>query len=318
MRTVFLAFAFACAFTAQASYELLLVADKGNGAAGTSRIHRIDGTSGAYLGSFGSNILTGAIGVTVDSALGLAYVTEGDSGPAHIFDYSTGVYYGQRSSTFYDRYPVKLGSNLYATQGFGLYKLPLNGGAQTSLNLPNGGSALWLAQTSSTKAIVYSYLTNTTGNLYEFNSTNESFVSLGAVNLSFGISNFAAANFLPSYQGGGPAIIAGSGVLGDLHVFRLTGSNAFSSASTFSSNSLNNCLGVANAHGGFYATGKLASNGALGGVTFFTNYGAEKQTYSYGNLYDPRGIASVIAPEPGTMLAIGAGLVAMLKRRKKA
>lgn len=71
---------------AQASYELLLVADFSNG-----RVHRYDGDSGAYMGSFGG-APPKASGIHATSD-GLCYVgTYGITGGIGVYNYNTGAY----------------------------------------------------------------------------------------------------------------------------------------------------------------------------------------------------------------------------------
>ena len=77
-----------CAGMAQASFELLLVADNGVGTFDTRRIHRFDPTTGVYLGAFGgfSNPI---ISTHIDQATNSLYVIE----PTTVtrWDYNTGM-----------------------------------------------------------------------------------------------------------------------------------------------------------------------------------------------------------------------------------
>lgn len=73
------------------------------------------------------------------------------------------------------------------------------------------------------------------------------------------------------------------------------------------------------AHGeNFYVAGRNSANTsglvALSNTRFF---GTSLRTFGTGILQNPTSVAVVIAPEPGTMLALGFGAAALLRRRNR-
>ncbi len=299
-----------------ASFELLLVADNGNGTAGSARVHRIDGTTGAYFGSFGGGVLRSAAGITIDEATGRAYVHEPSSGAYLVFDYNVGTYFGRLDpGTFYDRYPVISNGFLFGT-GLSLNKVNLTTGAQSTVALPDGGAPVWVAKENSTNLIIDSYINTATSHLFRYNTVSGLFTALGsgfADNSAF----FADSQYFPSLGTvTNPLVIAGLGGGGDLRRYLLDAAGNYTSSGSVTSTFLNNCYGVTPSHSGFFTCGRLATDGTHGGVAGFDNFLTERETYSYSNMYDPRGMASVIAPEPGSALALLGGLALLVRRRR--
>ncbi len=318
MRTGFIAWAALCPLLAHASYELLLVADRGNGTAGSSRVHRIDGTTGAYFGSFGGGFLDKAIGVAVDGSTGTAYVSE-SGGAIQAFNYSTGLYMGQIGGpVFGDRYAIKVGDSIFGS-GFSMLRTSLSTGVNTFINLPGSESCLWVAPVSSNEVLAMGFKGSTGNVLYKYNTTTNTFKTLSGT-FNWGSSGFfVGATRLSNYQDTGPVYVSGLGPNGDIQVHRLdAGATSITSATTLSSTYVDNCYGVAPAHAGFFASGTLTSDTTHGGIAFFDNYGRERLGFTYSNMYVPRGIATVLAPEPGSIAAIAGGLLLMLGRRRKA
>lgn len=69
---------------AHASFDLILIADSTNDV-----VHRYDGDTGLYLGNFGQGMLINPTGISVDHARGICYVGDGVTGMT-AFNYSTG------------------------------------------------------------------------------------------------------------------------------------------------------------------------------------------------------------------------------------
>lgn len=298
-----------------ATFEMLLVADAGNGTGGTSRVHRIDGTTGAYLGSFGGGFLNGARGIDIDQSTGRAYVHE-VSGGIQVFNYNTGVYFGRLdTSTFFDRYGVFSNGSVYMTGG-GLEITNVATGARNTLSTPNGELVVWVAKHSATELIVKTGTTQAM--LYRFNTATQTFKESSSAFNDGSTGFFADAEFLPSV--GSPSsrsIFAGLSLSGDIREYQLDAVGNFLSASSIASSYLERCFGVAKGHAGFFTCGQLATDATKGGITYFDNFRTERQGYTYSNMYAPRGMASVIAPEPGSMMVLGLGVLACLCKRRK-
>jgi hypothetical protein len=300
-----------------ASFEMLLVADDGNGTGGTAKVHRVDGATGAYLGSFGGGLLQSARGISIDQSTGRAYVTE-TGGGIHVFDYNTGLYFGRvGSSSFFDRYTVFKNKAVYGS-GSGLDKTDVATGERSSVVMPNGGDALWVADYSATEIIVNSHASGTSASLYRYNVVTGVFTPISNAFDDSPASNFANAVYLPNLGSiTTPVIVAGLGALGDLRMYRLTAQNTYLTVQNWNSDALLNCYGVVSAHAGFFACGASSADSTKGVITYFDNYGEERQTYSNSNFHDLRGMAAVVAPEPGSMVALTAGMIALIARRRR-
>jgi len=85
----------------------------------------------------------------------------------------------------------------------------------------------------------------------------------------------------------------------------VTGSFGFSSGTAKS---------AARAHNGFFIG---STQGGVGTITYYDNMTSIRGQFGGGVLRDPVFMETVLAPEPGTMLALGAGLAAILRRRRK-
>lgn len=256
-------------------------------------------------------------GLTIDRTTGRAYVAEGGGGGIHSFDYNTGVYYGRLDAGyFFDRYLVYKGGSVFATGG-DLVRTNVSTGVQTTIGLPNLGGPAWIADYSASEILVSSFFSNTNSTIYRYNVITGQFTAISGV-FNDPSSFFGDGTYITKFGPTGlPAAFAGSGAGGDLRRIDFAANGQFAGISAFNSANLNNCFGTTEGHAGIFACGKLAADSTKGGITFFDNFGTERQTYTYSNLYDPRGMASVVAPEPSTMIATTVGLAALVRRRRK-
>ena len=69
-----------------------------------------------------------------------------------------------------------------------------------------------------------------------------------------------------------------------------------------------------------YVGGRLVSDGTKGGISRYSVAGVSpfyRSTFGSSVLRSPVSIATVVAPEPGTLVACGLGLAALAARRRK-
>jgi hypothetical protein len=289
---------------ANASFDLVFVADKG-----TDSIHRFDGDNGVYLGNFGAGMLSNPNAIVADKESNLLIVADdngifqfdlwsgnlrkytGIPGATSIGKIATGTYYfGQSGSVPY------LGSIIAGSSGW-----------YTGQTLPNSSNWIFNGVNSNGKLMVTDVNTK---QLKYFNTTGV-----------FGTASLLSTRNLPA--GSSPGQGASSsywGVVADKNsnqyfLTSATDPNIYPR----SLNTLSTVSGIEFAHDEvIYAAGRNASNTSglltrtLAG-TFFTN-----GTYGNGILQDPSAVSVVIAPEPGTMIALSAGILALVRRRKSA
>lgn len=302
----------ASAAIANASYELLLVADNGN-ASVTPRVHRFDPVSRAYLGSFGEGILSAPKGVEI-SPDGTAWVADvGDR--VRLFNAYTGVYLGVINYGILSQaYGRLVGDSYWATRSTGLNRIHATTYAVSNPPATSGGT-LFIAPINSNEFIAGTGFSQ----ISRFNGTTGALISSQGISTSF-INAFADAVLVPGALGSTTfSLVVGRtfDVTNDLTIVNMNASLTVTSSTTRNVSSLNNVFGLAKAHRGFYAAGTLATDATKGGVTFFDEELLERYTFGSNVIISPRGMAAVIAPEPATFAALGLGVLALMRRRRR-
>ncbi len=294
--------------SAFASFELLTVLD-----ATDKVIHRYDSETGVYLGNFGGGYIQNPISMVLDQASNSVFVLQDRPGGGFDYvtrlDYNTGAFLGVVNFQQPNARAIGLtndGRFIASVLGSDIDRF-------TSAGVFNG----WISNLSPGVTSGYWGMdTDDNGRLWALNSNG----------VIYGWDNpFAANGALPSYSLGAPGTFAVRGQLttrGDLLLAANT--TAFSYATLAPSggffstsgviNGLNN-TGVAIGHNQMmYVSG---TSGALGLVQRWDRFGNFNGSFGDGQLNNPIAMGVVIAPEPGTMLALGAGIAVLLRRRKK-
>lgn len=302
---------------AAASFDLVMVMDQG-----TNSIHRFDGSTGAYLGDFARGFLTGPRSFSIDRSLNRAYVAD-NSGIVRMFNYNTGVHEGDLNSTmgFAQSLFAKPGGNLISGFVFGqISELSATTGSYLGFHNVNG-----IASGASLGTTIHT----TSGNLVVWTanfSGSESAIQVTGPAIG---STQHLTSAISSNMGGYTTTtqIAMSGDLGmvvsatgqSIQFSLNTAGTAVASYSQYSlTSSLTGPKGVAFGHGRtMYMAGQNASNIAQGrisrgiwGTSSFTG------TFGEGILINPGQMAVIAAPEPGSLIALGLGAVALLRRRR--
>jgi len=299
-RVVTFALAFLAATQAMASFELVMVLDRGAG-----KIHRFDGVTGAYFGSFGT--FSGSVkSMSLDQATGRVMVFDPLVATVSQWDYSTGM----RTRSF----SSATGATFY---GYG-YGGTILAGTATTVDILDGNSlqgvgGYAVAGGNPNSVVRWNGQYVTFGGGVQRNDANGNYLGGGS---GFGAANAGVVANAPQ----GPAAIWAA-------------PNATNGLLSFMSSNLGTGLGITfnsmltgniylgSAHDGFYAVGKNPANTAVGRVAAY-GFGLQSARivpfHSFGEnvIKDPVAIATVVAPEPGTMLLLGGGLAALAARRR--
>ena len=288
-------------YTAHASFELLLVGDNGVNTFETRRIHRFEARTGVYLGSFGG----------FDSAIVSSWLRQStnslfvhEQNGISEWDYNTGAL---KSATFFP-----LGNDRITARPDGTRAAWFNGGADLFVtNYPVPGSstttgffagATWRAGIwhSPNRILAYSSATE-----QFFNIDMDASGTFGTVTIN------STAIFSPGF--GQIARNAGTNdyIMAAGSTLKLVNGNTLSAGAFLSP--FGTSKAAASAHNGFFIGG---TNGTTGLITYYDNQINRRAQFGGAVLRDPVTMEAVLAPEPGTMIALGAGLAAILRRRK--
>jgi len=292
-------FALVATVSAHASFDLVLVADEA-----TNSVHRFDGTSGAYLGQFGKGRLSYPQDVAVNPATGLAYVTSFATSTVQVYNYSTGLFVNEFAVGPNPRGVTMLGSDVIVSHTTGVSRYSASGGFLNNF----GTGSNFTGVTVGPDGFVYAYEWPTALRRYKFDGT------------AAGSSAISSDTNYPHYD----AVPFGNQVAftnfsaRKIEFFNANSGLVSGGSFTFTG-TLSAMTGLAKGHGNaLYTCGVLDSSSKpviaqISGLT-----GKVGLTFGETILSAPRGMSSVVAPEPGTMIALGLGSAALLRRRKKA
>lgn len=288
-----------------ASFELVLVADNGSGSFGTRRIHRFDGDTGTYMGSFGgfgANI----IGTHLSQATNTLFVMTSDGRTAE-YDYNTGALrrgYANgmfSASTFVTARPsgdvaLSLGGVNPWTQSFPRVTSWISnlGSLSGASDLNAGG---WLDDRNvfvydavQGRAVQYGVSENgQSGSVVGFAFVGAGYTASQMTRVSFGITDFMihpVANQINYYVPG-----------------------TWGFVNTTSTQNRHSARG----HDGFFTMGL---RGSLWSLDKYDGSFGQRGQWGAGIVQNPASMQAVVAPEPGTLLALGVGGLALLRRRR--
>ncbi|MCE9558980.1 MAG: hypothetical protein K8R88_08515 [Armatimonadetes bacterium] len=302
---------FAIAGFASASFDLILVSDLNNHC-----VHRYDGDTGTYLGSFGNNILVTPLSITVDQTLGIAYV--GDDGVGLVaMNYNTG-------QVLWTNNGINLISDL----------APLsNGGVMRTINQNLTSTAFQTFASPSTSSTATSY-TNSVSSSWGTVGRDGAGDYLVQDRTSNRILRYNPAGFTAPELAGvtGSFVASSTGAVSSDRIISLTTSGAMVCASTQSATLVGST--------GSLPTGSWTSvtEAAFGHANFAWGLGTNAsgtrlQRYQRGvsnNTFSPigtqigltqvgsaTGMAVVVAPEPGSLLTLSLAALALRRKRTR-
>ena len=301
----------AVAPAAHASFELMMALDRTD-----KVVHRYDSETGTYLGSFGAGYLQNPIGMVINQATNTAFILQDrtDGGLDYVtrLDYNTGAFLGTIQISSFNAASIGI-----LNDGRLMSSMI---GSDISLLSSTGTEAAWVSSPSTVTSGTYSGVAQDAfGNLY----------GIHANGVIYGWANpFTGANGAqPSFILGAPGALVtrgqlaargnwmAAGNLSTLFFARTAPGGGFSLTSGVNT-IYSNIRGVAIGHENLmYAAGQTgASSGSISRYDQFGNFAG---SFGAGQLKDPIALSVVVAPEPGTMAALGLGLAALLRRRKK-
>ena len=288
-----------------ASFELVMVADNGAGSFGTRKIHRFDGDTGVYLGSFGG-FGSDIIGTHISQATNTLYVMTSDGRTAE-YDYNTGAL---KAGYVNGMFTVSTFAAVRPSGDVALSLFGVNPWTQAFPRVTN-----WIANLGSLPG---SLNFNSGGwlndrDLFVYDSAQGRVAQFRvAENGQFGIlQGSVAAN-------SGYATSQMTAISDSLVVHPVTGQINFYTFGTwgFVGTTSTQNRHSARAHDGFFTMGLRGSTWSLD--KYDGSFGQRGQ-WGSGIVMNPASMQSVVAPEPGTMAALGLGVAALarLRRRKR-
>lgn len=319
MRSWLVAFTIVLGGVAHASFDLMLLPDQATG-----RILRFDPINQVQLGSL--NVHSAPKAVAAKSGSPYAYSTNNQGGVK--FDYSTGE--RLTAVTFPDG-PISLnhdGSRVFETIGSSLvYRYDANLGYLGNFTAGPITNTMALQQYGSARIIALGL--NSSGDLVAANFDTTTFAQVGPT-----IMLVAAANYLAGSFVNGMSFVNGSGMLAyrasdsSTKLLRVNldanmGASSTTAGATVSgyATATNSTATVLAGHTGFFVVGTNNSGTGTYISEFVNPSGGVSSVYTLNGVLMPAGRwrgANIVAPEPGTMIALGAGVLALFRRRKKA
>jgi len=305
---------------ASATYDLMFVGE--NPVGGQARVWRYDPVARRTLGTFGEGFISGTISsVAVDASRGIAYV-QNSVGRISQFDYSTGVLlralnigsaWGEISVDPVTGY-LLLGNG----QGSGWnpsYSLDFSTGGVVAtyrdffhgsapLRRPGGTHVFSFGLSTSAVTLAASAYPVGGGARAGLVDSGAAWTGANAVRASA----FSGTNGTTFYG------LANDGATNRLYRVSTSATDFVGSISQpFNVASLSSSVGLVAGHGDLLY---LRNGAQIIQFETTTNQVIGTQSLPFGTNSTLAGMAIVVAPEPGTMLALGVGLVALVRRRR--
>lgn len=314
-RLVFLCVGLGCATASSfASFELVMVGDSTTG-----KVHRFDGISGSYLGAFGEGEVTSTSEIAAHAGSDTCFIRNTPSGAIYRYNYNTGEFMGAISAVSGAYFNI-LSDGTFLTVSTTLMRRYNQSGTLLETFLPPTGGAFiqdrgFAAQLSNGRIIAH--------------ATN----SAGTKGFTSYVLGIAFAGPFTGYASSGTNI-GGVSASGFSIAFKgnfgsdISSTWTFNAAGNFTSNADNGSLPVvltsptdtAFGHQGrYFVSGINAANAAQGIVSRADSIpgGGNRGTFGTSILKTPVSITTVVAPEPGTMLALTAGIGMLVRKRRR-
>lgn len=303
---------------ARASFELVMVADYG-----TRSIHRFDGSTGVYLGSFGGGFIGSPNSLAIDTATGIAYVADATLNRVRGFNYNTGVLvsdFSYSSAGTSQTMGMDTNGTFYMGFSVGSYQRRSNNGlplAGVTIENINGGQASGMGSVAhqSGRQILATYKTDGTANAALQISTGSGL----SVFKSAELTNMGGSGTLSqvAMQGDRGIWVGANRIMQNFTTNSTATSLSFGTSFGLNDFLANSTLGVGFGHAdAVYVAGRNTGNttGLIGRYVYGNSF--QISTFGSGIIQTPGMIQVVVAPEPGSMIALGLGLAGVLGRRR--
>lgn len=283
---------------AHASFEMLLVTDRDSTQSPGSMcaVQRFDPVTGAYLGSFGRGFMDDlASGITLDTATGRAYISQYNSNTVQVWDYSTGLLLNEWACNVNPFQIARLANgNLLIGGGFSAAIYTPSGSFVSNLDSVGGGYGV------ATDGL--NMLVATAGTIKSYNSAGV-LQSTVSETTSYTLVTHGSRVFYGNSFGG---LQLRSRVTTSLSAPTTVPVTAL--ASSFY------CLTAFGHTSTAYMAGALS--GGQGAIARINTVSGTQSVFGTGLIHDARGMAIVVAPEPGSWAALGLGAIALMRRRR--
>ncbi len=319
-RSCLLVGALGIAALSSASFELMLVqAASGDPGTGLSRVHRVDPVSGVNLGSF--VIGPQSRGLAASISRGELYTID-INGNLRVFDYSTGLrkrqaYIGLGNITDFVIGPG--GDSLLIANGSGsIHRYDLNSTNNATTTVTSNPGIVSRLAYNATNNWIYA-LNTPLGRVDGYSPLGDSWINLQSEGLASGLGlTFGQMTHSPPFGNGYGTLALGTDTLMNFQFVsgsgQLSGLGSYAVGETgHSSNDT-----TAASHNGYYVIGRDSNDPNLIRITERDVAGYTMNTVTLSGVNGGvRNVATVLAPEPGSMAVLGLGLAALLKRRKQ-
>jgi hypothetical protein len=302
MKYVALSLAVSFAAIGHASFEMMLIADNTNGV-----IHRYDPVNRVYLGSFGQGSLLPVTSMALDQTRGRVYVKQTNFLTA--FDYATGeALFSSVGSVGAIAYREGFGDLITATaSGLTRATVTLTGIGTSNLYT---ASVPTFAQVTTNGSDVF-VANPAAGNIIKFSGSLTATTTVGSP-VSSGLNGDTIAGMMTSQSGAFHFALSAT----DRRYYAT--SSLANSVLLGSTSTLTTTTAITRGHGEYgYYLGATATG--FGIQKFFEN-GINFQNFTQVALPSQIGAinsaVTVVAPEPGSMIALGIGVAALLRKRK--
>lgn len=290
--------------SAHASFELMIITDAASG------FHRFDAETGTYLGMFGNGQTEGTLATWGSSATNRFYAMSYSG--LRSWNYSTGAYLGIVNFNCVNAYATNDASgNFISVSGSDVTTFGLNG-VTSGVNIP-GTNLQWVYRHDDGRYYMGDSnnggrILRTTGTAVS-NSVNIVASGLGTIGMP-ATARHAMAHKRP----GSPSFANGLYVHDTTTSDRIYGFDSnynYVFNSGYGISNLTTRNGAARGHYGIYHVGKTSTVGTIG-ITYFDD-GSATRFFTTNAISLPTSMAVILAPEPGSIIALGAGLAAMLR-----